>query len=89
MNEKIANLDEEGIKKQKELTLYNRNSLNMRDKLDFFAGKKTSYDSILIENDSSFIGYITLKTIREHEIENIKKAFNHSKGIIIDIRNYP
>lgn len=78
-----------GIKKQKELTLYNRNSLDMRDKLDFFAGKKTSYDSILIENDSSFIGYITLKTIREHEIENIKKAFNHSKGIIIDIRNYP
>lgn len=78
-----------GIKKQKELTLYNRNSLDMRDKLDFSAGKKTSYDSILIENGSSFIGYITLKTIRLHEIERIKKSFKHSKGIIIDLRNYP
>lgn len=78
-----------GIKKQKELTLYNRNSLDMKDKLIFFADKKTSYDSILIENGSSFIGYITLKTIRLHEIERIKKSFKHSKGIIIDLRNYP
>ena len=35
------------------------------------------------------IGYITLKTIKEADIPIIKKEFVNTKGIIIDIRNYP
>lgn len=35
------------------------------------------------------IGYITLATIRGGDILNIKREFKNTKGIIIDIRNYP
>jgi len=35
------------------------------------------------------IGYITLKSIKDEDIPIIKKEFNNTKGIIIDIRNYP
>ena len=35
------------------------------------------------------IGYITLKTIKSDDISVIKKEFINTKGIIIDIRNYP
>ena len=35
------------------------------------------------------IGYITLKTIKNADIPTIKKEFSNTKGIIIDIRNYP
>jgi C-terminal processing protease CtpA/Prc len=35
------------------------------------------------------IGYITLKSIKDEDVTDIKKAFRSTKGIIIDIRNYP
>jgi C-terminal processing protease CtpA/Prc len=35
------------------------------------------------------IGYITLKNIKEEDISVIKEKFMNTKGIIIDIRNYP
>jgi C-terminal processing protease CtpA/Prc len=35
------------------------------------------------------IGYITLKTIKSDDVPIIKKEFINTKGIIIDIRNYP
>jgi C-terminal processing protease CtpA/Prc len=35
------------------------------------------------------IGYITLKSIKEEDISAIKEMFKDTKGIIIDIRNYP
>lgn len=35
------------------------------------------------------IGYITLKNIKKEDIEDIKKQFINTKGIIVDIRNYP
>jgi C-terminal processing protease CtpA/Prc len=70
--------------KQKELTLYERSDLNMNE-----ISNKLSYDSIMIDKDSMFIGYITLETINETEISHIKKSFMNAKGIIIDIRNYP
>jgi C-terminal processing protease CtpA/Prc len=73
-----------GTIKQKELTLYERSDLNMNE-----ISKKLSYDSIMIDKDSMFIGYITLETINETEISHIKKSFMNAKGIIIDIRNYP
>ena len=73
-----------GTIKQKELTLYERSDLNMNE-----ISNKLSYDSIMIDKDSMFIGYITLETINETEISHIRKSFMNAKGIIIDIRNYP
>ena len=35
------------------------------------------------------IGYVTLQNIKEKDISNIKTEFIDTKGIIIDIRNYP
>jgi hypothetical protein len=35
------------------------------------------------------IGYITLETIRDADVAAIKYNFKDTKGIIIDIRNYP
>lgn len=35
------------------------------------------------------IGYVTLKNIKKEDIEVIKKEFINTKGIIIDLRNYP
>ncbi len=73
-----------GTIKQKELTMYERSDLNMDE-----PNGKLSYDSIMIDKDSMFIGYITLETIKDTEISHIKKSFMNAKGIIIDIRNYP
>ena len=73
-----------GTIKQKELTMYERSYLNMDE-----PNSKLSYDSIMIDKDSAFIGYITLETIKDTEISQIKKAFKNAEGIIIDIRNYP
>ncbi|EDP70933.1 peptidase S41 [Flavobacteriales bacterium ALC-1] len=44
----------------------------------------TSYK--MLDNN---IGYITLKNIKQEDIEKIKKEFKDTKGLIIDIRNYP
>ncbi len=35
------------------------------------------------------IGYVTLASIKEEDLVDIMKMFTHTKGIIIDIRNYP
>ncbi|MCE7053187.1 S41 family peptidase [Algoriphagus sp. AGSA1] len=35
------------------------------------------------------IGYVTLQTIKEEDISQIKEEFRDTRGIIIDIRNYP
>jgi C-terminal processing protease CtpA/Prc len=73
-----------GTIKQKELTMYERSDLNMDE-----PNSKLSYDTIMIDKDSVFIGYITLETIKDTEISHIKKSFMNAKGIIIDIRKYP
>jgi C-terminal processing protease CtpA/Prc len=68
--------------KTKALALYERDSLNI-------------YRWYRRDNEPSFkildgnIGYITLKTIKQEDIEIIKDTFKTTKGIIIDIRNYP
>ncbi|AKP51211.1 S41 family peptidase [Cyclobacterium amurskyense] len=59
-----------------------------KDSLDYFTWFRKNYNKSYrkLEND---IGYVTLATIKQEDIENIKKDFKNSKGIIIDIRNYP
>jgi C-terminal processing protease CtpA/Prc len=64
--------------KQKELTLYKKKDL-LRN--------KDNVPCYKLLNDS--IGYITLGTIKNEDIDEIKKTFKNTKGIIIDIRNYP
>ncbi len=67
--------------KQHNVPLYPKDDLNM--KWYNYNGEK-SY-RILDDN----IGYITLRTISELEIASLKKELKNTKGIIIDIRNYP
>jgi len=68
--------------KQKNLTLY-----DWQNMYQYIYPKDTTlcYKFSLVNN----IVYITLKSIKEEDIDNIKSDFKNTKGIIIDIRNYP
>jgi len=68
---------------QKELTLYASDTLNMYGLYKVDRNEK-SY-KLLDRN----IGYITLATIKNEDIQEIRKSFLKTKGLIIDIRNYP
>ena len=67
--------------KQKELTLY--------------TAEKLRYQGGININEKCFkflsgnIGYVTLATIKDIDVPDIKEIFKETKGIIIDIRNYP
>ncbi|WP_339916226.1 S41 family peptidase [Yeosuana marina] len=63
------------------LSLYKKEDLNMRW-YNFTDGK--CYKML-----DGNIGYITLKTITAADVPMIKDTFKNTKGIIIDIRNYP
>lgn len=71
-----------GILKTKNVKLYPRNELNI------YRWYKKSDEKCyrLLDNN---IGYITLMSIKDDDIPEIKKEFKNTKGIIIDIRNYP
>ncbi len=66
----------------KSLKLYPKDSLNI-----YSWYRKNDDKSYKMLNDS--IGYITLQTIKQDDINKIKYEFSKTKGIIIDIRNYP
>ena len=66
--------------KQKDLSLY-----ELRNMYRYTYPKDTTRCYKL----SNHIGYITLKRIKEEDIDTIKNDFITTKGIIIDIRNYP
>lgn len=68
--------------KTKKLKLYPKNQLNIYGWYNKDNGK--SYR--LLDNA---IGYVTLGSIKEQDVEIIKQEFENTKGIIIDIRNYP
>jgi len=72
----------DGQKKQKDLMLYPQDSLNM---YRWYRRDNELCYKLLDGN----IGYVTLKSIKEKDIADIKEAFKNTKGIIIDIRNYP
>lgn len=69
----------DGKTQQHTLPLYGFRDLNIYAK-----SNKASYK--LLDNN---IGYVTLETISVDDISKIKKQFKKTKGIIIDIRNYP
>jgi len=66
----------------KKLMLYPRDSLNIGYGFKKYTGKCYK----MLDND---IGYITLQSIAEKDVPAIRKTFKKTKGIIIDIRNYP
>ncbi len=68
-------------KKRHLLPLYEQGDLNMR--WYKWTGDKCYK---LLEGH---IGYITLEFIKKEDIPVIKEGFKNTKGIIIDIRNYP
>jgi C-terminal processing protease CtpA/Prc len=72
-----------GQAKQQTLTLYERKQLNMYGWYKVNASEKC----YKLLTDS--IGYITLATIKNDDIPEIKKQFRNTKGIVVDIRNYP
>lgn len=69
--------------KQKEITLYDRKQLNM------YYWYKVDENQPCFKLLDGNIGYITLANIKKDDIDEIKKTFKKTKGIIIDIRNYP
>jgi len=63
-------------------------SVSTRSKWEYFKyrSKDTTKSYKFIDKN---IGYITLKTIKDEDIPIIKKEFMNTKGVVIDIRNYP
>ncbi len=72
-----------GQTEQKKLSLYDRSRLNIYD--HFKVNKSEKYYTLLDGN----IGYVTLAAIKNKDVPAIKESFKNTKGIIIDIRNYP
>jgi len=65
------------------LSLFENNELS---RFFLYRKEKDSKSFKLLDDN---IGYITLKNIKKEDISVIKKEFINTKGIIIDIRNYP
>ncbi|RZK58977.1 MAG: peptidase S41 [Pedobacter sp.] len=72
-----------GQKQQVNVPTYERNALKM---YHWYKVDSTQKCYKLLPGN---IGYITLANIKQADIAEIKKAFEATKGIIIDIRNYP
>jgi len=81
-NIEIEYFDKNGEKQTTDLKLYPKESINFYSW--FKESSSTSYK--MLDNN---IGYVTLQTIKDEDIEKIKNDFKDTKGIIIDIRNYP
>lgn len=75
------------VRNQKEQTL--KLDLYERDSLDIYFWYPPEKDGKSYKLLAGDIGYVTLKNIKEEDIASIKEAFKDTKGIIIDIRNYP
>jgi C-terminal processing protease CtpA/Prc len=73
----------EGQKRQVNVPTYERKDLRM---YHWYKVDSTQKCYKLLPGN---IGYISLANIKQEDISEIKKAFKETKGIIIDIRNYP
>ncbi len=84
-NEESLSIEvERGERKlQKELPLFDRKDLKI------YGWYKPEPDGKSFKMLNDDIGYITLKNIKPEDISEIKKQFANTKGIVIDIRNYP
>ena len=73
----------EGETKQIDVVLYPKGKLNRYRWYKVDEQQK----SFKLLNDN--IGYVTLANIKAEDMPEIKRAFKDTKGIIVDIRNYP
>ncbi len=71
-----------GTPKTKKIKLYPGNELNI---IQWYKGNDEKCYRVLDKN----IGYITLRSIKNDDIPKIKEELKNTRGIIIDIRNYP
>ncbi|UCS94812.1 hypothetical protein KZP23_07330 [Echinicola marina] len=78
----IHYISDDSKEQSKKIKLYPKDSLNIYRFI-----QKSSSKSFKMLDDN--IGYITLQTIKNEDIPQLKEAFMDTKGIIIDIRNYP
>ena len=81
-NEVKINYSSDRQNREKDLILYHRDSLNI---YKWYRRDDEKCYKLLDGN----IGYVTLKSIKNEDISEIKESFKDTKGIIIDIRNYP
>lgn len=72
-----------GREKQKEQTLYKT------DELDIYHWYKIDKNEKCYKFIDGNIGYVTLASIQNEDIPLIKDIFKDTKGMVIDIRNYP
>jgi len=72
---------------QKEIHLFDRYMLNIHSMNDGW--NKLDKNEKCYKFLEGNIGYVTLANIIDEDITAIKESFINSKGIIIDIRNYP
>ncbi len=79
---KIQYISDNSNEKTKILKLYPKDSLDIYR----WYRKNDSKSFKMLDNN---IGYVTLQTIKEDDIPKIKDEFRDTRGIIIDIRNYP
>lgn len=68
---------------QCEISLYEKEKLNM------YRWYKVNKDEKCFKILDDNIGYVSLANIKDDDISEIKESFEDTKGIIIDIRNYP
>jgi C-terminal processing protease CtpA/Prc len=74
--------EHDGVIKNGRLKLYPMQTVNDAAMKKYYGGP-----TYKLLNDS--VGYITLATIKAAELKTIFKTFENTKGIVIDIRNYP
>jgi len=74
--------EHDGLIKSGSLKLYPQKTIG-----DASAKKYNANPSYKLLNDS--IGYVTLATAKLTDLKTIFKTFENTKGIVIDIRNYP
>jgi C-terminal processing protease CtpA/Prc len=61
-------------------------TISLRELRNYLYGQQNTQSYRLLDKD---IVYINLKTIKSKDIPVVKKEFMNTKGMIIDIRNYP
>lgn len=82
----ISNLkiNRDGKQLKKSIILYKRKDID-----GFYSWYIRDDDGKSYKMLDNNIGYISLKNIKQEDVANIRKEFKDTKGIVIDIRNYP
>ena len=73
----------DGQSATKTLQLFKKEDLNY---YGWYKPEKDGKSYKMLDNN---IGYITLKNIKAGDVDIIRKEFKDTKGIVVDIRNYP